>query len=70
MKILRPISSLLMLASLWLLANDAAAQVSLTPPGAGAPAPAKTESADRAATVALLAALTPKSGEGDMAAVK
>jgi uncharacterized protein len=40
------------------------------PPGAGAPAPAKTESADRAATVALLAALTPKSGEGDMAAVK
>ncbi len=38
------------------------------PPGAGAPAPAKTESADRAATVALLAALTPKSGAGDVAA--
>src|SRR3984957_4869398 len=40
------------------------------PPGAGAPAPAKTEPADRAATVALLAALVPKSGEGDVAAAK
>jgi len=40
------------------------------PPGAGAPAPAKTEPADRAATVALLAALMPKSGEGDVAAAK
>jgi ankyrin repeat protein len=39
-------------------------------PGAGAPAPAKTESADRAATVALLATLVPKSGEGDIAAAK
>jgi ankyrin repeat protein len=38
------------------------------PPGAGAPAPAKTEPADRAATVALLAALVPKSGVGDVAA--
>jgi ankyrin repeat protein len=40
------------------------------PPGAGAPAPAKTEPADRAATVALLAALTPQSGAGDVAAAK
>jgi ankyrin repeat protein len=40
------------------------------PPGAGAPAPGKTEPADRAATVALLAALMPKSGEGDVAAAR
>ena len=38
MKIPRPLSNLLMLASsLWLLANNAAAQVSLTPPGAATP---------------------------------
>ena len=40
------------------------------PPGAGAPAPARTEPADRAATVALLAALTPRSGDADMAAAR
>jgi ankyrin repeat protein len=40
------------------------------PPGAGAPAPAKTEPADRAATVSLLAALTPASGAGDVAAAR
>ena len=34
------------------------------PPGAGAPAPSKTEPADRAATVALLAALAPNSDTG------
>ena len=40
------------------------------PPGAGAPAPAKTEPADRAATIALLASLVPKSGVGDVAATQ
>ena len=38
------------------------------PPGAGAPAPSKTEPADRAATVALLTALVPNSGGGADAA--
>ncbi len=38
------------------------------PPGAGAPAPSKTEPADRAATVALLSALVPNPGAGADAA--
>jgi ankyrin repeat protein len=38
------------------------------PPGAGAPAPSKTEPADRAATVALLAAVLPSSAPGGSAA--
>ena len=38
------------------------------PPGAGAPAPSKTEPADRAATVALLTTLVPNPGAGADAA--
>ena len=34
------------------------------PPGAGAPAPSKTEPADRAATIALLTALVPNARAG------